>query len=109
MRDTSSFVTSAVQTYLETGHRDLNNRGWPGSNFLEQEINAERILRDALIDAVQQRLSGLPRLPSPAIENLVSLTRTKVLPMVDGLFAVNERPTIMKALENLTVLRSPCH
>jgi hypothetical protein len=107
MRDTSSFVTSAVQTYLETGHRDLNNRGWPGSNFLEQEINAERILRDALIDAVQQRLSGLPRLPSPAIENLVSLTRTKVLPMVDGLFAVNERPTIMMALEKSVIFLTP--
>lgn len=107
MRDTCSFVTSAVQTYLETGYRDLNEWGWPGSNFLEQDINAERILRDALIDTVQQRLSGLPRLPSPTIDNLVSLTCTKVLPMVDGLFAVNERPTIMKALEKSVIFLTP--
>lgn len=107
LRDTSTFVAAEVQTYLETGYRDPNRRGWPGSNFLEQEVNAERILRDALIDTVQKRLSGLPRLPSPPAVDLVSLTRAKVMPMVNGLFAVNERPAVMKALEASVIFLTP--
>jgi len=107
MRNTSTFVNTEIQTYLETGYRDPNSRGWPGSNFLEQEINAERILRDALVDAVQQRLFGLPRLPSPTIGDLVSLARAKVMPMVNGLFAENERPTVMTALSKSVVFLTP--
>jgi len=114
MRDTSTFVATEIQTYLETGYRDPNRWGWPGSNFMEQEINAERILRDALIDKVKQRLSGLPCLTSPPAVDLVSLTRAKVMPMVDGLFTEDERPTVMTALEKSVVFFTPdsiesCH
>jgi hypothetical protein len=107
MRDTSSFVTSAVQTYLETGYRDENNWGWPGANFMEQDVNAERLLRDALVDAVQKRMPDLPKVPSPPADELISLTRAKVMPMVTGLFAVDERPAIMKALEKSVIFLTP--
>ncbi len=107
MRDTNSFVTVEVKTYLETGYRDPNRWGWPGSTFMEQEVNAGRILRDALINAVQQRLSGLPSLPSPPAVDLVSMTRAKVMPMVIGLFTQDERPAIMRALEASVIFLTP--
>ncbi|PIQ51543.1 MAG: hypothetical protein COW02_14355 [Comamonadaceae bacterium CG12_big_fil_rev_8_21_14_0_65_59_15] len=59
------------------------------------------------LDKVKQRLSGLPCLTAPPAVDLVSLTHAKVMPMVNGLFTEDERPTIMTALEKSVVFLTP--
>ena len=98
---------AAVKRYLNTGDYDPNERTWPGDNFIEVATNADTALREALIAQVLKRAPRHAQVPTPPIENLMELTRSKVLPMVTGLFPPAERPVIMKTLEASVIFLTP--
>ena len=98
---------AAIRRYLATGDHDPNIHLWPGQNFLQSETNTHTALRRALIDAFKDRAAKVPKLPSVRTDNVSSLTRTKVAPMVGGLFAKSEQAAVMNALERSVVFLTP--
>lgn len=103
----SKSQAKAVANYLATGETDRNNWDWQGQNFMEVEINGSRILRDALVAAVLERVPTSEQKATPLWGDLASLTRDKVAPMVNGLFAVDERSTVMATLEHSVIFLTP--
>jgi len=100
-------IPKAVSHYLATGEADPMHPEWPGQNFLEKVTNANRGLRDALIEAVLKRVKPLTPRATPTLGDLVSTTRSKVSPMVNGLFPADERPAVLAALEGSVVFLTP--
>jgi len=98
---------AAIRHYLATGDHDPNLHLWPGQNFMASEINTHAALRGALIDAFKDRAAQVPKLPSVRTGDVSSLTRTKVAPMVGGLFAKSEQDAVMNALERSVVFLTP--
>ena len=74
---------------------------------MESEINTHTALRGALIDAFKDRAAKVSILPSVRISDVSSLTRTKVAPMVGGLFAMSERAAVMRTVERSVVFVTP--
>ena len=107
MQKLSAANKAAVKRYVETGDFDPNDWNWPGQNFVEVATNADNAMREALIAAVLERAPSDAQAPTPPIENLLDLTRSKVLPMVTGLFPPAERPAIMKTLEASVIFLTP--
>lgn len=107
MRNHSTFTAEAVDHYLQTGEHDPNNWNWPGQNFMEVAINADRTMREALISAVLERAPTHAQAPTPHISNLAGLTLAKVAPMVNGLFPLTERPAILKTLAGSVIFLTP--
>ena len=97
----------AVAHFLATGDTDPNARFWPGQNFLEATINAKRILRDALVAAVLDRVPPADQKDTPSFYDLVALTRAKVEPMVNGLFPATGRAAVLDSLEHSVVFLTP--
>ena len=98
---------AAIRRYLATGNHDPNIHVWPGQNFVESETNTHAALRGALIDALRDRAAKVPTLPSVRTGDVSSLTRTKVAPMVGGLFAKSEQAAVMRAVERSVVFLTP--
>jgi len=98
---------AAIRHYLATGDHDPNLHLWPGQNFMASEINTHAALRGTLIDAFKDRAAQVPKLPSVRTGDVSSLTRTKVAPMVSGLFAKSEQAVVMSALERSVVFLTP--
>jgi hypothetical protein len=94
-------VTGEIERYLLTGTSDPLSAAWPG-NIVERGIRAHHELRGALVRAVRQRetkqTGELPRYFDP-----VGLTRTKVEPMVHGLFPRDEQRVVLSMLERSVV------
>jgi hypothetical protein len=103
----SESQAKAVAHYLATGDSDPNNLDWPGQNYLEKVTNADTHLRDALVAAVLERVPTKRRRPTPHLDDLVTITRTKVAPMVNGLFPAIERSAVMATLETSVVFLTP--
>ena len=97
----------AVAHFLATGDTDPNARFWPGQNFLEAATNANCILRDALVAAVLERVPPADQKDTPSFDDLVTLTRAKVEPMVNGLFPATERAAVLDALQHSVVFLTP--
>lgn len=99
--DAPPAVAAEIERYLLTGRSDPLSAAWPG-NILERGIRANRGLRAALVRAVRRRETEqtceVPRCFDP-----VSLTRTKVEPMVRGLFPRDERRVLLSMLERSVV------
>ncbi|HEY9784240.1 MAG TPA: hypothetical protein V6D17_02490 [Candidatus Obscuribacterales bacterium] len=91
-----------ISHFLKTGHSDVLPQGWPGENWLVQAQTADKAMRQALIEEVQRRSQGLPT-PEVPITNHDAFTRSKVSPMVSGLFAENERRKVLEMLEKSVV------
>ena len=107
MQNLSAANRAAIKNYVKTGDYDPNDRNWPGQNFVEVVTNADSAMREALIAAVLQRAPRIAQLPTPPITDLVALTRTKVQPMVNGLFPQVERDIVMKVLEASVIFLTP--
>ena len=103
----SKSQATVVAHYLATGDAGQNQWDWPGQNFVEVEINGSRILRDALVAAVLERVPTSEQRATPHLGDLVELTRDKVAPMVNGLFAMDERSTILATLERSVIFLTP--
>ncbi|MBI4534147.1 MAG: hypothetical protein HY711_09395 [Candidatus Melainabacteria bacterium] len=54
-----------IQHFLKTGHSDVLPQGWPGENWLVAAQNADRAMRQALIEEVKKRSDrlSLPQAP----------------------------------------------
>lgn len=94
---------AAVRHYLETGLYQPDYSIWQGQDIVEAEKCADHAMRDALVQAVLKRAPTSSQLAKPPIDDLVAHTRSKVLPMVNGLFPMAERPVIMKKLEKSVI------
>jgi hypothetical protein len=99
--DAPPAVTAEIERYLFTGRSDPFSAAWPG-NIVECGIRANHELRHSLVRAVRQRETKqtceLPRDFDP-----VGLTRTKIEPMVRGLFSRDERRVVLSMLERSVV------
>lgn len=107
MKSTSSAVTAELKRYIRTGDTDPHHAAWPDSSFMARHRLARDELRTALIEAVRQR-SG-PWQPPESMRDLdvVALTRSKVEPMVRGLFPRSERDAVLALLERSVVFLTP--
>ncbi len=107
MQKLSAANKAAIKHYLQTGYDDPNDLCWPGQNYVEVVTNARQAMLEALVAAVLKRAPRQTQAPTPTIDNLVELTRAKVAPMVNGLFPLVERPTILKTLETSVIFLTP--
>jgi hypothetical protein len=87
-----------VRHFLSTGEADPLPHGWPGENWLVKAQNADRAMKDALILEVKLRADGLPS-PAAPLPDCHRFTRSKVDPMVNGLFPEHERTNVLEMLE----------
>ncbi len=94
-------IAQEIESYLRTGETDPYRAAWPG-DFLEREHLAHKDLRDALVRKVRRLSAGLNHEPVPESDT-VSLTRTKVEPMVHGLFPKVEQDAVLAMLEQSVV------
>lgn len=98
---------SEIQRFIETGDHDPKFWGWPGNDVLEKCRNGSRALEDALIEEVHRRIEGIsiPKVEIPP--DLVAFTRSKVEPMVRGLFPGKEQEGVLCLLEKSVIFITP--
>lgn len=103
---TPQWLEAQIQRYLCSGRYDSRFGGWPGLNFVDVAQKASQRLRNALVQETLRRTNGFSgevRLPS----DLHAWTRTKLAPMVCGLFDAHEHPVILDALERSVIFLTP--
>jgi hypothetical protein len=94
---------AAVRHYLETGNHDPNVHLWQGQNYLDAEIRTDRALRGALIAAVKCHSGAVVSPQSLAAGDISVMARSKIAPMVNGLFPQTERAQVISLLEHSAV------
>lgn len=99
----SDSIAEAIQRYLREGTHEHDHPEWPGQNFWEKAKRGHDDLLDALVKEVRRRADGRTHAPVPADLDLVSWTRRKVTPMVEGLFQAAEREAVLSLLERSVV------
>jgi len=98
---TASAIADEVERYLRTGESDPLCAAWPG-DILERAHQAHRDLRSALLDATRRLAAG--RIHTAIQEgDTRQLTRSKVEPMVRGLFPRAEQDRVLAVLEKSVV------
>jgi len=100
-------LKAAVRDYLKTGDHDPAFRGWPGSNFLDAAQRGSAMLSDALVAEVASRTQLHGIAPELVNQDVTALTRSKVSPMVAGLFPVAEQAMVLAMLERSVVFLHP--
>jgi hypothetical protein len=103
MTKSPSQLKAAVRDYLRTGDHDPAFRGWPGSNFLDIAQRGSAMLCDALVAEVASRTQSLGIAPDLVNRDVTALTRSKIGPMVTGLFPAAEQPHVLEVLERSVV------
>ena len=106
---------AAVQNYLTTGEHDPCHHGWPGGNVFDAACAGDAALRSALVAQLRSRTASVampPALPSdlpPDLQttDLTALTRTRVAPMVGGLFPPHEQAAVLAMLERSVIFLTP--
>ncbi len=94
-------IQREIARYLRTGDSDSLYAAWGGS-FLERANRAHSDLRGALVREVRRLATGLKHCQMPECDT-VALTRSKVEPMVRGLFSRAEQETVLSRLERSVV------
>jgi hypothetical protein len=96
-----------IAHYLQTGDYDPYYRAWPEGGMLVRAQKMEAVLRNALIKAVRKRTQDIS--PSSGTANLdqTTLTKSKIVPMVNGLFPESERSLVISILEKSVVFLIP--
>jgi hypothetical protein len=107
MTKSTSQLQAAVRDYLKTGDHDPEFRGWPGSNFLDAAQRGSAMLCDALWAEVASRTRSHGIAPDLVNRDVSALTRSKISPMVAGLFTVAEQPMVLAMLERSVVFLQP--
>jgi len=92
-------IARAIERYLRSGEYEHDHPEWPGQNIFEKAKCGHDDLLDALVREVQRRAAGKQHAPVPTDLDLVSWTRRKVTPMVEGLFPAAERDAVLALLE----------
>ena len=86
MTSSTTTLETAQQHYLATGEHDPLFRGWPGDNMFDAARRGDAALRSVLIAEVRSRGAHATLTPALRAIDVVALTRSKVTPMVMGLF-----------------------
>ena len=94
-------IADEIERYIVSGKSDPLCSAWSG-NFMERTHRARDDLRCALVDSVRRLTKGLKHEPLP-VDDSASLTRTKVEPMVRGLFPRSEHDVVLATLEKSVV------
>jgi hypothetical protein len=94
-------IDDEIDRYLRTGETDPLYTAWSG-NFMERANQAHEDLRSALVHEVKRRADGRTHAPLPEADT-ISLTRTKVEPMVRGLFSRAEKDVVLATIEQSVV------
>jgi len=98
----SDRIAAAIARYLREGKHEADHPEWPG-NFLDRCRRGHEELVAALVAEVRRRAMGRKHTPLPPDLDVVSWTRRKVTPMVEGLFPAVEREPVLKLLEKSVV------
>ena len=96
-------IQAEIDEYLRTGHADLGGAAWPGNTIADQAPRAKRDRTDALVAEVQRRAASCTITHDISHIDTVALTRSKVEPMVRGLFPVAEQDLVLSVLERSVV------
>jgi hypothetical protein len=96
-----------IERYLRTGEHDQYYSAWPGNSFLDRANHGDAALRRALVAEVLRRTQHAAGPEVCADLDVVALTRTKVAPMVLGLFPRHEQQTVLELLERSVVFLTP--
>lgn len=97
-------IADEVELYLRTGDSDVLLTAWPGE-LHERGKRAHEDLRGRLVREVRRLAGSRSHHPLP-IDDTVALTRSKVEPMIRGLFPKAEAPTVLSAVEKSVVFLS---
>ena len=97
----------SIQRYLRTGDYEDVLHHWAGENALVSAALGHAALLDALIADVRTRTADAIVPTGPADLDLAALTRSKVQPMVIGLFPPNERAAVLDILGRAIVVLTP--
>ena len=100
-------VSEEIARYLATGDADPMGFAWPGNNVLENARLARRDLRGALVAEVRRRATDRPVPWAVANIDTVALTRSKIEPMVRGLFPRKEHDTLLSLLADSVLFLAP--
>lgn len=98
---------AAVQNYLTTGEHDPCHHGWPGGNLFATAQAGDAALRSALIAQLRSRTASLAMPPALQTTDVTALTRTRVAPMVGGLFPPQEQAAVLAMLERSVIFLTP--
>ena len=98
----SDAIAEAIERYLREGTYEVDHPAWPG-NFLDRARRGRDDLLAALAAEVRRRAVGRQHAAVPQDLDLVSWTRRKLMPMVDGLFPRAEREAVRALLERSVV------
>jgi hypothetical protein len=96
-----------VERYLRTGEHDEISRNWPGDNFLARAQHGDAALRDALVSTVRQRTAHAMVPAALTVIDVVAFTRSKVEPMVRGLFPALEQQKVLDVLARSVIFLTP--
>jgi hypothetical protein len=96
-------IAQAIERYLRSGEYDHDHPEWPGQNIWDKAKKGHDDMLDALVREVQRRAEGRQHAPVPTDLDLVSWTRGKVTPMVDGFFPEAEREAVLALFERSVV------
>jgi hypothetical protein len=99
----AAMMAKAVRRYVESGDYDSYSHEWPGTNYIEKETNHHAALRDGLLAEVRRRADGARPPSLPEGLDLVAFTRSRVGPMVEGLFPAKEHGVVLGLLERSVV------
>ncbi len=100
-------LQSEIDEFLSTGEYDLCFLNWPGDNVLAKMRNGTRAMQDALVAEVRRRDRDVT-VPEPlAGLNAVQFARSKVKPMVRGLFPTREQKSVLACLERSLLFLTP--
>ena len=101
MTEPQPTINDEIERYLRTGESDPIYAAWSG-NFMERANRAHEDLRGALVREVKRRAEGLTHTPLPEGDT-ISLTRTKIEPMVRGLFPRAEQDVVLATIEQSVI------
>jgi len=97
----------AIKRYLRSGEHDADFRAWSGGSYLGRIQQGDAALRKALRSAVHKRTPHAAPPAALAELDVVTFTRRKILPMVQGLFSRHEQACVLEVLERSVVFLTP--
>ena len=107
MNDTTIEQQAEIECYLRLGDYDARFALWPGDTLITQHQTGSHALKQALIEAIEARVRGLPIAMPVLHSDPVSFTRGKIEPMVRGLFPYAEQEQVLAVLERSVVFLTP--
>ena len=100
-------MAKAVRRYVSSGDYEADSRDWPGQHYVEKEVNHHAALLEGLLTEVRRRADGARPPSLPEGLDLVAFTRSRVAPMVQGLFPAKEHEVVLGLLERSVVFLTP--